>query len=1025
MASSDHQLLEVSTSLVMETLEELVRVSTTSPVDSNAMKVLEARLRHWEIQPGYHRFLAEVNCQPQLNFHVRWLSILCLKNGVEKYWRRFAPYSLTNEEKNAIQSALIRRVGESTNELAIQQAVIIGKIARFSYPKEWPTLFIRLLEYLCSPEEVVVRRALLILHESLKSVASKRLAEDRHNFSVLASSTFEPLCHSYLKHFEEFCSAYFSGADSVLVAQSLEKVHLALKCLQDLLLNGNNGVMSKLQFVPLLKALLQNLVTILGFLSQSQLRHADLDTWASDPEEFSKEEAHEAWRFSLRPTCERFFQCLFHDYAAPLISLILQCLPALQNEINPNNMQQILERDAILTAIGIPAYHLYEDIDFDRLYQEVLVREMTNPHPNARILKRRSAWLVGEWTGVRFAASLRPALYECLIRLLQPSEDLVVRLSAGTALKKALDDFDFDAKDFLPFCEGSFTGLVDMIKVAQDGDTKMATVRILNFLLERMGMHLQKQLDALAWYLMQCLGTNSKELHKFLIPIIGESVDKNLEAHVYMMEDALNLWLEIVHNVQDCSPDLLKLYEYALPILECGGESLRPVLVLSLGYILLCPETFLKTYGDRFQKALLELLPDIVREGEVAILRTVEAAFRLMPYDAPVFFRPILEKILVRLLQGAPHVVITQYLSLFARTWLFKRDLFKALIEDAGVQFHQAVFCINTAWRENLPLLSDLDRRKLFSLCLLTMLGEVWTPSMFGEVMTPVMQVLYDLRSDEESEISFQLTGLAIDDEKDHGVADVAGFESDGFIETEHDKRRRRMIQQDVAHQTSLFAVARQELTRYELESGMEPPPVLNNEWPGKSSTIASRKNVADNITRSPKSGHMLRAKQSRSSPGEHKSDLARSLVLQEEDFWEDEDSGSERRVEEHVNFLESFWQTEFRFSEKVEYVTEHWAVAVDKVVLFQRIQDDWNSPIEHLRQTGFWVSMGRLHPPALQASERATNNAREKNPLDHHQEQNALRVKPAQSTRDIRLGHEMRERKLFLRATRDLYRKI
>lgn len=43
--------------------------------------------------------------------------------------------------------------------------------------------------------------------------------------------------------------------------------------------------------------------------------------------------------------------------------------------------------------------------------------------------------MCGQWVGVKLSSSLRPALYEAICPLLQPTEDLVVRLEAANTLK--------------------------------------------------------------------------------------------------------------------------------------------------------------------------------------------------------------------------------------------------------------------------------------------------------------------------------------------------------------------------------------------------------------------------------------------------------------------------------------------------------------------------------------------------------------------------------------------------------------
>ena len=45
---------------------------------------------------------------------------------------------------------------------------------------------------------------------------------------------------------------------------------------------------------------------------------------------------------------------------------------------------------------------------------------------NYRIVRRRAAWLIGQWSGVKLSPELRPRLYEILVPLLNTGEDLVV-----------------------------------------------------------------------------------------------------------------------------------------------------------------------------------------------------------------------------------------------------------------------------------------------------------------------------------------------------------------------------------------------------------------------------------------------------------------------------------------------------------------------------------------------------------------------------------------------------------------------
>lgn len=86
---------------------------------------------------------------------VRYLSIIQLKNGIDKYWRRTAAKyvsgqqeyvkstNLTNsaivpEEKQKIKTrALDAGIIEPSRPLALQNALMIAKIMRYEFPQDW------------------------------------------------------------------------------------------------------------------------------------------------------------------------------------------------------------------------------------------------------------------------------------------------------------------------------------------------------------------------------------------------------------------------------------------------------------------------------------------------------------------------------------------------------------------------------------------------------------------------------------------------------------------------------------------------------------------------------------------------------------------------------------------------------------------------------------------------------------------------------------------------------------------------
>lgn len=73
-----------------------------------------------------------------------------------------------------------------------------------------------------------------------------------------------------------------------------------------------------------------------------------------------------------------------------------------------------------------------KQINFDEWFSKQLIHEINLKGDNFRIIRRRAIWLIGQWTGVKFDRNLRPKVYDLCLQLLQPDEDMSVRLAAAS-----------------------------------------------------------------------------------------------------------------------------------------------------------------------------------------------------------------------------------------------------------------------------------------------------------------------------------------------------------------------------------------------------------------------------------------------------------------------------------------------------------------------------------------------------------------------------------------------------------------
>lgn len=123
--------------------------------------------------------------------------------------------------------------------------------------------------------------------------------------------------------------------------------------------------------------------------------------------------------------------------------------------------EQVVFREAIYNAITLNSLALYELIDFDEWLVSIIPTELSYSGPHNKIIRRRMALLISEWVGTKCSESSRPKVYETLLSLLTPLDprnDSVVRLSAASAFRHAVDDWNFKVDALLPYLDAVLIG---------------------------------------------------------------------------------------------------------------------------------------------------------------------------------------------------------------------------------------------------------------------------------------------------------------------------------------------------------------------------------------------------------------------------------------------------------------------------------------------------------------------------------------------------------------------------------------
>jgi DNA-binding protein len=154
----------------------------------------------------------------------------------------------------------------------------------------------------------------------------------------------------------------------------------------------------------------------------------------------------------------------------------------------------LLQKEAVYCAVGLAAAFLDTSLDFKSLLLSHLVPEIQIQDPQCKILRRRIAILVGQWSTIEDSKGCRPIYFQVFQFLLNkedPLNDQVVRVSAGRQLSRAVNAFECTAEDFLPYAENILTQLMILIEEVEHPETKMALLNTISVIVERLEHHVR------------------------------------------------------------------------------------------------------------------------------------------------------------------------------------------------------------------------------------------------------------------------------------------------------------------------------------------------------------------------------------------------------------------------------------------------------------------------------------------------------------------------------------------------------
>ncbi|XP_021855547.1 uncharacterized protein [Spinacia oleracea] len=258
--------------------------------DQTVRKPAETALSQSESRPGFCSCLLEVITAQDLvaQVDVRLMATVYFKNSINRYWRtRRDSMGISSDEKIYLRQKLLSHLREENDKIALMLAVLISKIARFDYPKEWPELFSALAQQLQSADVLSSHRIFLILFRTLKELSTKRLTSDQRNYAEISSHFFDycwhlwqsdvqRILHGFSELAHNFSSNVFDQHQNELYL-ICERWYLCLKIIRQLVMSGHQSDSKSMQEVQQVKEvspmLLSAIQSIIPYYSSFQERH--------------------------------------------------------------------------------------------------------------------------------------------------------------------------------------------------------------------------------------------------------------------------------------------------------------------------------------------------------------------------------------------------------------------------------------------------------------------------------------------------------------------------------------------------------------------------------------------------------------------------------------------------------------------------------------------------------------------------------------------------------------------------------
>ncbi|XP_009768023.1 uncharacterized protein LOC107807441 [Nicotiana tabacum] len=481
------------------------------------------------------------------------------------------------------------------------------------------------------------------------------------------------------------------------------------------------------------------------------LTASDMEEWYQNPESFYHEQDSVLWSEKLRPCAEALYIVLFENNGqllGPVVVSILQeamsgC-PSAVNEITP----ALLLKDAAYGAAAYIYYELSNYLSFKDWFNGALSLELSNDHPNMRIIHRKVALILGQWVS-EIKDDTRRAVYCALIRLLQEN-DLCVRLTACRSLYFHIEDANFNEKEFLdllPICWDLCFKLVDEV---QEFDSKVQVLNTISVLIARVTeimpyanklvlffqkaweessseSILQIQLLTALKNFVVALGYQSTKSYSMLLPILQSGI--NVNSPDELLEDCMQLWEATLINAPSMVPDLLGYFPCLVEILERSFDHLKVATNIIEDYVILGGREFLNLHASSVAKLLDLVVGNVNDKGLLSVIPVIDILVQCFPMEAPQLISSTLQKLIITCLTGGDDhdpskaAVKASSAALLARVLVMNTNYLAQLTSDPSLSIHlqksgfpgeeNILLCLVDIWLEKVDNVTSFQRKTI------------------------------------------------------------------------------------------------------------------------------------------------------------------------------------------------------------------------------------------------------------------------------------------------------------------------